>query len=147
MTNPIKIWKDKARLGSRIKIWYVSDYQMAWIVINGADRSFWSSVYIWFYIWFLITAGVSLILKKKTVFRKCRKTQFLGVGLSRKALVMWNLVKLDLLHKIFSVRHFRLNLAKFLWWYLLNLKKSHENWYKTLVLIKVLYKTTVVNWT
>ena len=146
MTNPIKIWKDKARVGSGINIWYVLDNQMAWNVINGADRSFWSSVYVWFYIWFLITAGVSLFFLKNPVFRKRRKTQFLGKGLSRKALVTGNLVKLDLLHKVFSVRHFRLILAKFFWGYPLDFKKNYGNWYKTLVLIKVLYNTTVVNW-
>ena len=78
LDNPIKIWREEARVGNGVNIGYVSHNQMAWNVINEADRSFWSSVYIWFYIWFSITASVSLNKKKKTVFRKRRKRQFLG---------------------------------------------------------------------
>ena len=63
LLNPIKIWREKERVGCVVNIGYVPDAQLDWNVVNGADASFWSSVYIWFYIWFSITAGISLILK------------------------------------------------------------------------------------
>ena len=59
LANPIKIRREEARVGSGVNTGYVSDDQIAWNVINGADRTFWSSVYVWFYIWFPITAVVS----------------------------------------------------------------------------------------
>ena len=58
----------EARVGSGVNVGYVSDDQMAWNVGNGANRSFWNSVYIWFYIWFSVAAGVSLIFSKKCSF-------------------------------------------------------------------------------
>ena len=60
LANPIKIRREEARVGSEVNIGSVSDDQMAWNVVNGANRSFWNSVYIWFYICFSVTAGVSL---------------------------------------------------------------------------------------
>ena len=48
LVNPIKIRREEARVRSGVNIEYVSDDQMASDVINGADRSFWSSIYIWF---------------------------------------------------------------------------------------------------
>ena len=64
LANPIKIQRVEARVGSVVSIGYVSDEQMASNMINGADRSFGSSKYIWFYIWFSITAGVSFVNAK-----------------------------------------------------------------------------------
>ena len=120
LDNPIKIWREEARVGNGVNIGYVSHNQMAWNVINEADRSFWSSVYIWFYILFSITARVSLIFLKNRVFRKRRKMQFLGSEIGP------NDVKpcgtFDLLHKVVFVRHFGLIFAKCFWLYQLNFK-------------------------
>ena len=59
----------EARVGSGVNVGYVSDDQMAWNMGNGANRSFWNSVYIWFYIWFSVTTGVRLMFLKSTAFR------------------------------------------------------------------------------
>ena len=42
----IKIRQEEVRVGSGVNIGYVSHTQMAWNVVNEADKSFWSSVYI-----------------------------------------------------------------------------------------------------
>ena len=81
--NPIKIWGEEEKMGDGVNTGYVPYAQLDWNVVNGADASFWSSVYIWFHIWFSITAGISLILK---ILGVC-------VGLLRKTL-MRDLVKL-----------------------------------------------------
>ena len=93
LVNPIKTRREVARVESGVNIGHVLDEKMAWNVVNGANRSFWSSIYIWCYTWFSVTAGVTLIFLKNVFFRKHRKTNFLGVGLSRKTLMTWNLVK------------------------------------------------------
>ena len=49
--NPIKIRREEAIIESGVNNGYVSDDQIAWNVVNGDNRSFWNSVYIWFYIW------------------------------------------------------------------------------------------------
>ena len=123
LANPIKIRREETRVGSGVNTGYVSHDQMVSNVINGANRSFWSSVYIWFYIWFSVTASVRLIFLKNTVFRKRRKMQFLDVGLSRKALITWNLVEQLIYFMKYFSWVFRLILAKFLWRYQLNFKK------------------------
>ena len=60
LANPVKTRRGEASVGCGVNLGYVSDDQMTWNVVNGADRSFWNSVYIWFYIWFSVTAGISL---------------------------------------------------------------------------------------
>ena len=136
--NPIKIQREEPSVGSGVNIGYVSDDQMAWNVVNGANRSFWNSVFIWFYNWFSVTAGVSLIFIKSTAFRR------------RSVKKDLNDVKLyktfDLLRWVFFVKHFWLILAKCFLMMSAKFSKSHENWWNILVLINILYNTTVVNW-
>ena len=118
LANPIKIRMEKARVGNGVNVGYVSLDQMAWNVINGADRSSWSSVYIWFYIRFSITTSVTLIFlrkrRKNPVFR-CR-----SVKKGPIVVKPWGTFE----NKVFFVRHFRLILNKLLWWYQINFKKS-----------------------
>ena len=69
LANLIKTRRGEVRVGNVVNVGYVSDDQMAWNVVKGANRSFWNSVYIWFYIWFSVTTGVRLMFLKSTAFR------------------------------------------------------------------------------
>ena len=73
LVNPIKICWGETRVGSGVNIGYVSVEKMARNVVNEANKSFWSSGYIWFYTWFSITAGVSLIFLENS-FQKTQKS-------------------------------------------------------------------------
>ena len=66
LANPIKIRREEARVGSGVNVGYISHDKMVWNLINGTDRSSWSSVYIWFYIRFSITTSITLIFLENT---------------------------------------------------------------------------------
>ena len=70
LANPINIQREEMRVGSGVNNGSLSDDQMAWNVVNGADRSFWNSICNSFYMWFTVTAGVRLIFLKIAVFRR-----------------------------------------------------------------------------
>ena len=138
LANLIKIRRGEARVGSAVNIGHVSDEQMAWNVVNGVSRSFWKSAYIWFYIWFSVIASVRLIFLKTAVFR--HRSVKKGPN-DVKPCETFDLIDLFIFREAF--------LANFGQMFLMistKFSKNPENWWNILVLIKVLYSTTIIKW-